>query len=414
MSTFPRQVPLLGNSNPMNRLEDYIEDKRFIKWVFDPDEETNRYFEDYLKEHPGQSEKILGMKKELRLLSMPESKISFGRGMQLFQSILFRLHAVKKREARVRYLETFFRYAAVALVFLVIGSVLVYYHPARNRIDMRLTEDLLLKNAWDCPVLYFADGSKKEITSQKRLIDLSQPGKCVIGNDTIVQKDFREATLFSNVLVVPNGQRLQVRLADRSTIWINAGSRLIFPPAFDAHKREVYLAGEAFFEITGNPAQPFIVNTSTVAIKVLGTKFNVSSYPEDHEVVTVLQEGRVQILDTKTSFLQQIVKAELKPNQMARFNKDSEQLDVVNTDYRLYTLWNEGILRFQQQQIDQMILKVERYYNVRIILKNPEKGKEKITGKLDLNEGIPGVLEYISKITNSEIKQMNINNYILE
>jgi len=193
-----------------------------------------------------------------------------------------------------------------------------------------------------------------------------------------------------------------------------AECRLIFPSEFHSERREVYLAGEAFFEVTGNQDQPFIVNTSTVAIKVLGTKFNVSSYPDDHEVVTVLQEGKVQILDTRSSFPQQIVKAELQPNQMARFNKDNERLDVVNTDYQLYTLWKEGTLRFEQKQIDEMITEVERYYNIRIILKDPEKGKEKINGKLDLNAGVLEVLEYIKKITNSEIRQINNNNYILE
>lgn len=398
----------------MNRLEDYIEDKRFIKWVFDPDEEANRYYEDYLNKYPEQKEEIFRMKKELRLLSMSDTKISFGRGMQLFQSILPRIYVVRKREAKRRYLVTFLRYAAVALVFLVIGSVLMYYYPVRNRIDMKLTEDLLLKNAWDHPVLYFADGSKKEVTSEKKFVDFSLPGKFIIGSDTLQQKFFTEGTMLSNVLVVPNGQRLQVRLPDKSNIWINAGSRLIFPPEFDPDKREVYLTGEAFFDVTGNPDQPFFVNTSTVSVKVLGTKFNVSSYPEDVEVVTVLQEGKVEVLDAGASSLLQTMKAELRPNQMARFNKNSGQLDVLDTDHELFTAWKEGILRFEQQRIDQMISKVERYYNIRIILKDPGKGKEKINGKLDLNAGIREVMEYISKITNSEIKQMNSNNYILE
>ena len=172
-------------------------------------------------------------------------------------------------------------------------------------------------------------------------------------------------------------QRLQVCLKDKSKIWLNAGSRMVFPTVFSSNKREVYLVGEAFFDVAKNPKKPFFVNTSFLSVKVLGTKFNVSTYPDDDEVVTVLEEGRIQIIDTQAAI--RSVKAELLPNQLARLTKNDNHLEVTNTDYELYTLWKDGLLRFEQEPINQLINKIERYYNIQIILKDSPKGEEKST-----------------------------------
>jgi len=205
---------------------------------------------------------------------------------------------------------------------------------------------------------------------------------------------------------------LHVCLKDKSTIWLNAGSRLIFPTEFNTDKREVYLVGEAFFDVVKNQKKPFFVNTSFLSVKVLGTKFNISTYPDDEEVVAVLEEGSIQIIDTQSAI--PTVKAELKPNQLARLTKNDNHLEIIDTDYELHTLWKDGLLRFEQEPINQIINKIERYYNIEIILKDSQKGEEKVRGKLDLNASMPKVLEYITKITQTRIIEVNRNTYILE
>ena len=395
----------------MDQWEDYIENPEFVRWVFKPDEEINKYFEDFFISHPELKEKYLGIKKELQLLSMtPDQKITYERGAQLFQNITNKIN-IKKQETKFRHLRIFMRYAAIALFFLLIGSGSMYFI-SRNHAGSILSENLFLKSALYYPVIYFPDGTKKEIASKEKLIDLSLYGKIVLGTDTVKKENPIKGNQQSCVLVVPNGQNLKVILNDKSSVWLNAGSRLIFPSTFDTKKREVYISGEAFFDVAKNQHKPFIVNTSTIAVKVLGTKFNISSYPEDNEVVAALEEGKIRIIDPGSLIPE--VKAELHPNQVACFNKINKQIKVTDTDHKIYTTWKEGFLFFEYQQIDKMIAKVERHYNIQIILKDPKKGKEIINGKMDLNVKMDEILEYITKITHAEIKKIDSKVYILK
>lgn len=396
----------------MDHLEKYIENQKFLEWVFNPNSKLEKHFSDFFKEHPDEEKKYRQIRKELRLLSIEDHEISYAKGTEIFQSISNKISATKKqRKLPVHVLQMFIRYAAIAIIFFAIGSLFIYF-PMRNKTDLKFAEELFLKNAQTLPTLYLTDGSKREVTSENKFIDLSLTNRIVVGNDTINYRGNPGNNLASNVLVVPIGQRLQVRMEDETTIWLNAGSRLIFPHKFRSNKREVYLVGEAFFDVIKNTKKPFFVNTSYLSVKVLGTKFNVSAYPEDNEIVAVLEEGKIQILDNQSDIAK--VAAELLPNQLACLTKSNNQLRITNTDSELHTLWKEGTLRFEDEQINQLINKLERYYGIQIILKDVQKGEERVRGKLDLNTNQSVVLEYLTKMTQTKMNQINRNTYILE
>jgi len=394
----------------MDHLEDYIENREFVRWVFEPDDEINTYFDNFFQAHPELKEEFIRHKKELQLLSMSDHRISVERGVGLYQTIISKINVVGKKEDQRRYAGQFLWYAAVVMVSLLIGSGWFYFASSKN--NLMFSEDLFLKSALYYPVIYFPDGSKNEITAEEKLVDLSLKGKIILGTDTIEKEVFAREDQRPCVVVIPNGQRLNVLFNDKSRVCLNSGSRLIFPSTFESKKREVYISGEGFVDISANRHKPFIVNTSTIAVKVLGTKFNLSSYPNDSEVVAVLEEGAIQIIDRSSTITK--VKAELQPNQVAIFNKESEQIKISQADHQHYTMWKEGSLLFDQQQISKMIEKVERYYDIRIILKDELKGKEVINGRLDLDAGRNEVLEYIAKITRSKIRNVNNRIYILE
>ena len=94
---------------------------------------------------------------------------------------------------------------------------------------------------------------------------------------------------------VSNGKREQVTLPDRSKVWLNSGSLLIYPSAFIGNEREVYLAGEGYFSVTKDKECPFIVKTNSVSVSVLGTEFNINAYPNIDKVVTTLEEGSIRM-----------------------------------------------------------------------------------------------------------------------
>jgi len=172
----------------MDQLKQFIEDPKFVKWVFNPNEELESHFSDFFTKHPEQKKKYLQIKKELRLLSITEKEISYSKGAEIFKSISDQINSSKINKKEIRNYRFLMRYAAIALVFFAIGSLFVYFSKG-NKTNLQFAEEIFLKNAQTYPVIYFSDGSKKEIKSDKKYIDLSLTGKLVIGKDTISQKE---------------------------------------------------------------------------------------------------------------------------------------------------------------------------------------------------------------------------------
>src|SRR5690606_37957770 len=100
-------------------------------------------------------------------------------------------------------------------------------------------------------------------------------------------------------VIIPYGKRSDITLADGTRIWLNAGSQLSYPLSFTGSSREVYLAGEAFFEVESNPNMPFYVITNDLKIRVTGTRFNVTSYLNDHTTQALLLSGKIGVTRNK-------------------------------------------------------------------------------------------------------------------
>lgn len=394
----------------MDKLEKYIEDPNFIEWVFRSTPETDIYFDRYMAYHPGEEKDLLKLRKELRLLSFPPELLSGEHKDQLFKTTFAKMLQSRKQKRVVQFPVSILKYAAIVILLLAIGTLLVINQP-RKLIDLKLTEDLFLKNANQNPTLFLGDGSRHAFTGNEVHFDFSVPANVTV-NGTSVSLNSENGRNTPDLLVVPFGKKAKVKLSDGSQIWINAGSRIIFPISFSGKNREIYLVGEAYFEVTHDQNKPFLVKTSTVTIQVLGTSFNVSSYPDDDFVSAVLKEGKIRIDENDAGIFSSPV--ELSPNQMAVFKKDGNGIKVSKTNHEFYTAWKDGVLKFENAEINSLIVKVERFYNISIELKNQSIGKERITGKLDLNAGMPEVFEYISKVSHAEVKKINTVEYVLE
>jgi ferric-dicitrate binding protein FerR (iron transport regulator) len=192
-------------------------------------------------------------------------------------------------------------------------------------------------------------------------------------------------------------------------VWLNAGSRLIYPSAFSGNSREVILFGEAFFDVARNENNPFVVKTSSLEVIVLGTKFNISAYPEDNVIQTVLKEGSVSIRRNGSGFFENDLI--LTPNQMASFDKTTQDSKVSLVDAGAFIIWTEGLLRFDDLEMCRILKSVERYYNIHIQYADPMVGSQRITGKLDLNNEVEQVFEYITKVSSVRFTKIDENNY---
>jgi transmembrane sensor len=158
-----------------------------------------------------------------------------------------------------------------------------------------------------------------------------------------------------NTLVIPYGSRSTINLADGTKVWLNAGSRLIYPSRFVDKTREVFLVGEAYFDVQENEKQPFVVKTSDVLVEVLGTKFNVTAYPEDFAVQTVLAEGSVEIKSAGAGRREKGLI--LEPGYLAYFNKKTQETRTQKVNVDEYTLWTSGLFSFTNTDFNRITKK---------------------------------------------------------
>lgn len=215
----------------------------------------------------------------------------------------------------------------------------------------------------------------------------------------------QELIAFQKELVVPAGQRAELTLPDGTKVWLNAGSKLSYP-SFFGKERKVFLSGEGFFNVSKNEKVPFIVSTRTIDVKALGTQFNVFSYPESNYTGVYLQEGSVKAYFPSSEAEGVILSPEQylvqKGKQLVLSTMDPDEL-----------LWREGIYTFKRQKLGRIIEKLELYYDVKIVVKDPEILDYEYVGKFRQRDGVMEILHLIQRIHNFKIKKNDELNQII-
>jgi transmembrane sensor len=211
----------------------------------------------------------------------------------------------------------------------------------------------------------------------------------------------------------PKGQRTQVILPDRTKVWLNAESSLRYAADFNQQKREVYLEGEGFFEVTKNSSKPFLVNAREIKVKVYGTTFNLKAFPDDKYIETTLIEGKLSVIPTgnKKSSAREVF---LNPNEKCIFEKTSKNVGiegienkessqgnnvqvpsglkdrskphiilVKNINPEAEMGWKEGKLLFKNETFGELAIKLERWYDMHIHFEDERIRNYRFTGVFD-------------------------------
>jgi transmembrane sensor len=176
---------------------------------------------------------------------------------------------------------------------------------------------------------------------------------------------------------VPLGSKSKIELPDHTTVWLNAGSTLKYDQNFAKNRRNVILEGEAYFEVAKNRKMPFTVNGKEMAVRVLGTKFNIRSYAEDPTVDVTLLEGSVNLTNHLVAGNPSCL---LKPNEKATLNKQNGALRVEPVEASNWREWTRGKLVFDAEYFGQIIRRLEREYNVMINVQDKSLLKRKFYG----------------------------------
>lgn len=252
--------------------------------------------------------------------------------------------------------------------------------------------------------IIISDGTAYKLKSNESHISYDADGKEIV----VEEKDNQTERIYNqseksqeeyNQIVVPYGRRHNVTLGDGTVVQLNSGSTLIFPAKFSGAKREVYLKGEGFFEVTRNAERPFVVNTHSINIRVLGTKFNVSAYENEPTASAVLVDGSVEVFDNK---LFGGANLRIKPNQGCFFDKTHPDLIVKEVDVNEYISWKDGILQFKDQPLSDIIEKVEKFYNCTITVEDEELANRIISGKLVLSSKFDDTIDLLARTTKSK------------
>lgn len=202
-----------------------------------------------------------------------------------------------------------------------------------------------------------------------------------------------------NRLVIPKGKTYELKLSDGTHVWLNSESELIYPTNFTGNTREVILRGEAFFDVAKDASKPFIVANNQMKIKVLGTSFNVSGYAVDKQQNVTLVSGSVQVqMDNSSAF-------RISPSEQFSYDKEKQttSIRVVNTE--LYTAWTEGKYIFKDARLEDILSKLQRWYDFEITYLQEELKNRRFSIVINREDNLKNVLEIISFTSNVKLVQ---------
>ena len=310
----------------------------------------------------------------------------------IIKEVKSRIKVEENKSERRRLIKNYLRYAAIFVAIFSLG-----YFSSINQNDKVEIEKIIPKK-YD--IVLSSDNQQLIIEKDKSDQKVS---KTIISEINLIQKSDeliydKNSTikeLVYHTLKVPYGKRFNVVFSDGSKAYLNSGSVIKYPVKFiENKKREVFLEGEAFFDVTENKNELFVVNSNGINVEVYGTKFNVRNYSEDFNSDIVLVEGSVGIKNSE--ILEETI---LKPGFKGSVNKENFSVETTKVNTKIYTSWIDGEVIFRNETFSQILKKLERLYNVTIIDNRQELSNEFFNAAIDVeNEDIGKVLNYFNKI----------------
>ncbi len=224
--------------------------------------------------------------------------------------------------------------------------------------------------------LVLSDGSVRYLNEESQEVDAKIDGAIIHNRGSelyyaITDSVFSEQKMVYNELRVPIGGEYQLILSDGTKVWLNSQSYLRYPVFFSKNNREVELIGEAFFEVASDIKRPFFVRLKNhVSVEVLGTSFNVRSYPDEENIETVLEEGQIKMGDDKSHIV-------LDPGMRAVYKRVAKDLTIEKVNTVLYTSWHHGHFVFQEERLESILHRLSKWYNMQVFFYN-ESAKDLI------------------------------------
>lgn len=314
-------------------VEDFVQDDDFRRWINSPNEISISFWTNFQKDYPEKSGSILQAKRIVKALLIEESVIL----PEDYQDSLGQLKTYLDKKSSNKtsaklFSVTWRNVAAVLLIPILAANIYLY------------TSKILIPSSGQ-----------------------------------VVQ------------YVVPDGQKSKVILADGTQVWINSGSTL-FVSMDKNNRRKVQLIGEAFFDVTKDKREPFLVETKDYSVKVFGTQFNVRAYKEQAESETILKEGSISIF---THSNQEI---KMTPGQRL-FLDNAKKYSISEVNPDIYMSWKDNALKINNEKLQDLLVRMEHWYGVKIQVDNYDKVKDLKYTLTIKTESLREMIDLMSSVT---------------
>lgn len=243
---------------------------------------------------------------------------------------------------------------AAILLFLTFGTYYFIYRDDTKELHHDLSRQIVdLPPGTNSATLTLGDGKHIDLKSSEGGIRIE--GEIRYSDGEVISA----ATAGRLKLSVPRGGTYQVTLEDGTSVWLNSDSELIYPAHFSTDSRWVELRGEAYFEVSKDQSRPFYVSSAGQEVKVLGTEFNINTYPENSNSYTTLVEGKVQVHNTKVNQYKTLL-----PGHQGVVG--SRTTKVSKVDVAPLIAWKTGQFNFENKSLEQIMAEFARWYDIEV------------------------------------------------
>lgn len=279
--------------------------------------------------------------------------------------------------------------SVAASLTLLLCLTLYYFLSGPVEKEMPLAASAPISPGSDKAILVTSSGHSIELAQQNDTLNTEDNDVSIVLHEDNLTYAGATEDLTMNKLIVPRGGKFQLTLTDGTRVWLNSETTLEYPISFSETVRSVSLIGEAYFEVIPDD-KPFVVNTRTQKIQVLGTSFNVSDFEDLRESSTTLVEGKVEVLHKQSAY-----QTLLSPDQHLVLNKQSGESTLIQEDIRRYVAWKDDLFVFEEASLEWIMGKLSRWYDIDVFFQNTKRKQVIFSGEIDRYEEFEKVLDLL-------------------
>ena len=369
--------------------EDFLKDTYFLKSIKTPTKESNAFWKKQLLTKKIREKEFRVAKNIILSANIPHHTITEEELSELWNKIE-KSNKQKPLQRHSRLIQ--FASVAASLAILFALSYTFWSKQSNNGRSLISIAKLMQVQGDSSAVQLILNNDKNITLDQENVtIEYNATGDVIVNKQQVAHNitsntngpaQLSETNTY-NQLIVPKGKRSSIVFGDGTKLWVNSGSRIVYPISFKKDKREIYVEGEVYLEVTKDKSRPFIVSTNKMNIAVLGTSFNVTAYTADKEQSVVLVTGAVEVNTDSNK------KIALTPNN--RLTYTGGQLDVENVDASLYVSWVGGLYIYNSEKLGTILDRLSRYYG-KTITYDARVSELRCSGKLDMKDELLDVL----------------------